>query len=78
MKVHILEGSQSNGTLIYACGRRGKRGDAPYVGRALIMTNQGTAEVSCESCRKKYRHYCCAAQHKSVANPRNDSERNEG
>lgn len=55
MKVHILEGSRSDGRLIYACGRTAQRGMlVRYIGRAK---KDQYCEVTCRTCQRTY-HIC--------------------
>lgn len=51
--IHILEGSESDGTKIYACGRRSpKLGATPSVGRARLSTHGDY--VTCKQCLARY------------------------
>lgn len=53
MRVHILEGTDSRGRWLFACGRSTPRKTpAASVGRAKLR-EQGS-EVTCRPCRRKY------------------------
>ncbi len=53
MKVHILEGTDSRGRWLFACGRSTPRGTiAPPVGRAKLK--EYGLQVTCRPCRRKH------------------------
>lgn len=64
LKVHILEGTEAGGALVFACGRGAPVGSSqPYVGCARYKGCPGQsraeldalrAQVTCAGCRKRY------------------------
>lgn len=53
LRIHILEGTRSNGEHVYACGTPDTGRIVPYVGRAMLH-HVTPDTVTCLRCRKRY------------------------
>lgn len=55
MRTHILEGHHSDGRKYVACRRRPVPSSTLAVGRAYVLAGKHVDDVTCASCRRRYR-----------------------